>query len=186
MAITKTGTTLYCYPKILGSGSQVPNLRPAAALSAPYAIVQLSAGNQTTPPMGSTNRTPSIAIWEGDDATLRARLVTESGQVVLRDDVDSVSLFLFDATSASGPETRIHEEELDTEDVLEEALVLDGGWRNDTEGYSFKHTIDGDLGLFQGGRIYRAEYVFRTTDHGKMKVVGSIRTKSLSASVSEL
>lgn len=151
----------------------------------PRALVQVSVDGENAQPHRGMLQVPTITCWEGSDVTVRALPTTELGAAIVRSAVDSITLNVFDLTAAAKG-TPIHEEELEVADVMETSATLDAGWKLNTIGYTFKHTLPGNQNLFEGGRIYRCEYLIRTADSGTVPVVVPLHTKSILSPRSQL
>lgn len=171
---------------VLGSVWVKPYPKAAAFASFPKTLTQVSAGGVNVQPHRGMLTLPTIEVPEGTDITVRSMVTSEDGVPLFASDVDSITLNLFDLTSADKA-TQVHQEELEVSEVMEASqLRLDGGWRVNTDGYTFKHRLVGNQAMFEGGRTYRAEYIFRTTLQGTVSIICPIRTKALLTGNSQL
>lgn len=153
--------------------------KAAAYATFPKTLVQVSVDGVNVQPHRGMLTLPTIQINEGTDITVRALATSEDAIPLFASDVESITLNVFDLTSATKA-AQIYQEELEVSEVMEAAaLRLDGGWRVNADGYTFKHRLIGNQSLFEGGRIYRAEYILRTVEQGTISIVVPIRTKSL-------
>ena len=96
------------------------------------------------------------SVDEGCAVTIRAQVRDASGALILRADVQTVQLAVYDTADPTEP---VWEQDLGVIETVPTAVQPGPEWWTDGVGYTFAHTIDvSEDVFFEGGRTYRVEY----------------------------
>ena len=121
--------------------------------------------------------TAKITVYEKQDVTTTARVVTAAGAPLIATDLSSdlVDLRVYDMST--GQPTLVATV-ADIDNTMS-ALTVDGLWPLDTTGYNFKHVYN-SADILKGGKTYNLEYTFNTDDPiGPIYVVTIVRVVAL-------
>lgn len=113
-------------------------------------------------------------VWEGQNVTFVARMLTAAGAMFVQADITSVTCKVFDLTSNT-PDTAATTLSPAVSSVFFNTAQTDGYWGLDNTGYNFRHTVTGSA-FPKGGRRYRVEYEVVTGSHGSVFAVFEVQT----------
>ena len=68
---------------------------------------------------------------------------------------------------------------IEASDTITDTLQLTAPWDRDTQGYNFRHEVDGDLLFTDGGQQITLEFVIHTEDHGPIRVVKHVTVRGV-------
>jgi hypothetical protein len=123
--------------------------------------------------------TDRIRLPEGIDLVTWALITDADGNVLFSADVSTARVYCYDldATNSKDP---YFQATLTVGDVMEAGpTAATTGWKQNSEGYTFKATLSQDDAKFEGARNYRVEYKLDTTSDGMIPVVAFVTSVPL-------
>lgn len=113
-------------------------------------------------------------VIEGTDNWNTSRVVTQDRTAILRADISSWEVRVFDEDDMSEVYSLLAQPNTDTSEFkFFDTLQKDGHWGIDDKGYNFRHFIrQADVGAstLEGGKSYLFEYAFTTASYGRIPV----------------
>lgn len=126
---------------------------------------------------GLPNPTRSKVI-EDSGATFLARVVGHDGVAVLQAGVSSIAAKVFDESNS---DTEVFSGTLTVSSVIFDTLQTDARWTRDTDGYNFRHDMDGTV-FSTAGHRYRVEYKFTPTSGAAFFVLFEVVAQRITTS----
>lgn len=115
---------------------------------------------------------------EGTNIWTKAVVVGDNLVPLLQADVSGYSLSVFDRDSDTS-ETEVYSfADTDATSVVYNTLQLGPEWTKNDTGYNFKHMVEWDAWVQQGGHTYVLEYELQTDDWGPVPIIHRVTVVS--------